>query len=253
MFRGSDAGLLQQKVIPLLLKFKFCPMESNILPNTFPVTLGIDPTSNESVNLDLAKCGNLLIGGATKQGKSHCIHNLISQLNDLPTPPEMILFDPKRREFGRYKDRYRVIEDLEDAKHVLFEELFEDEIIGKRWSSDKDRSPLVIIIDELLDLIFMHKSKSSKHVSDRLRYEAIIKILNIGPELNIFTIIATQSSDKDILTKDILDNCRTRIAFRTINHQDSKLIIKKSGAEDLLGRIEAILYQEGKCRKIQCP
>ena len=228
-------------------------MESNILSNTLPVTLGMNPTSKESVNLDLAKCSNLLIGGATKQGKSHCIHNLTSQLNTLPVPPKMILFDPKRCEFGRYKDRFRVIEDLEDAKRVLFEELFENEIICKRWSSDKDRSPLVIIIDELLDLIFMRKSKSSKYVSDRIRYEAIIKILDIGPELNIFTIISTQSSDKDILTKKLLENCRTRIAFRTINHQDSKLIIKKSGAEDLLGRVEAILYQEGKCRKIQCP
>lgn len=173
-------------------------------------------------------------------------------MNALPTPPEMILFDPKRCEFGRYKDRYRVIEDLEDARHVLFEELFENEIIGKRWSSDKDRSPLVIIIDELLDLIFMHKSKSSKYVSDRNRYEAIIKLLDIGPELNIFTIISTQSSDKYILTKKILDNCQTRLAFRTINAQDSRRILKKTGAEDLLGRGEAILYQEGNCRKIQC-
>ena len=178
---------------------------------------------------------------ATKQGKSHCIHNLISQLNDLLTPPEMILFDPKRCEFGRYKDRFRVIEDLEEAKHVLFEELFE-----------KDSAPLVIIIDELLDLIFMHKSKSSKYVSDRNRYEAIIKILDIGPELNIFTIISTQSSDKDILTKDILDNCRTRIAFRTITSQDSKRIIKKSGAENLHGNGNAILYQEGQCYRFQC-
>lgn len=228
-------------------------MESNILQNTLPITLGTDHISNESVLIDIAQCGNILIGGATKQGKSHCVHNMISRMNALPTPPEMILFDPKRCEFGRYKDRYRVIEDLEDAKRVLFEELFENEIIGKRWSSDKDRSPLVIIIDELLDLIFMHKSKSSKYVSDRIRYEAIIKILDIGPELNIFTIISTQSSDKDILTKKILDNCQTRLAFRTINAQDSRRILKKPGAEDLLGRVEAILYQEGKCRKIQCP
>ena len=228
-------------------------MESYFLPNSLPVILGIDPTSNESVNIDIAKCGNLLIGGATKQGKSHCIHNLISQLNALPAPPEMILLDPKRCEFGRYKDRFRVIEDLEEAKHVLFEELFENEIIGKRMSPSKNRPPLVIIIDELLDLIYMHKSKSSKHVSDHLRYEAIIKILNIGPELNIFTIIATQSSDKDILTKKILDNCQTRLVFRTINAQDSRRILKKPGAEDLLGRVEAILYQEGNCRKIQCP
>ena len=229
-------------------------MESNILLNKLPITLGTDPKSNESVHIDFAPCGNLLIGGATKQGKSHCIHNLISQLNTLPVPPKMILFDPKRSEFGRYKDRFRVIEDLDEAKHVLFEELFENEIIRKRYlSTCKDISPLIIIIDELLDLIFMHKSKSSKYVSDRNRYEAIIKILDIGPELNIFTIISTQSSDKDILTKEVLDNCRTRIAFRTITRQDSKRIINKSGAENLLGRVEAILYQEGNCRKIQCP
>ena len=226
-------------------------MESNILQNTLPVTLGTDHISNESVLIDIAQCGNILIGGATKQGKSHCIHNLISQLNTLPVPPKMILFDPKRCEFGRYKDRFRVIEDLEDAKHVLFEELFENEIICKRWSSDKDRSPLVIIIDELLDLIYMHKSKSSRHVSDRLRYEAIIKILDIGPELNIFTIIATQSLDKDILTKEILDNCRTRIAFRTITSQDSKRIIKKSGAENLPGSGHAILHQEGSYQRFK--
>lgn len=227
-------------------------MESNLTYISLPLTLGLDPKTNEPICIDLGKCGKILLTGATKQGKSHCIHNMISQMNALPTPPEMILFDPKRCEFGRYKDRYRVIEDLDDAKRVLFEELFENVIIGKRWSSDKDRSPLVIIIDELLDLIFMHKSKSSKYVSDRNRYEAIIKILDIGPELNIFTIISTQSSDKDILTKKILDNCQTRLAFRTINAQDSRRILKKPGAEDLLCRVEAILYQEGNCRKIQC-
>ena len=226
-------------------------MKSNILQNTLPVTLGTDHISNESVLIDIAQCGNILIGGATKQGKSHCIHNLTSQLNTLPVPPKMILFDPKRYEFGKYKDRFRVIEDLEEAKHVLFEELFENEIIGKRMSPSKDRSPLVIIIDELLDLIYMHKSKSSRHVSDRLRYEAIIKILDIGPELNIFTIIATQSSDKDILTKEILDNCRTGIAFRTITSQDSKRIIKKSGAENLLGSGHAILHQEGSYQRFK--
>ena len=228
-------------------------MESNLTNFSLPLTLGLDSTTNEPVSIDLGKCGNILLAGATKQGKSHCIHNLISQLNVLPKPPEMILFDPKRCEFGRYKDRYRAIEDLENAKHVLFEELFENEIIGKRYlSTCKDRSPLIIIIDELLDLIFMHKSKSSKYVSDRIRYEAIIKILDIGPELNIFTIISTQASDKDILTKKLLENCMTRIAFRTINHQDSKLIIKKYGAENLLGRGDAILYQEGSYKRFQC-
>jgi len=123
-------------------------MESNLTNFSLPLTLGLDSTTNEPVSIDLGKCGNILLAGSTKQGKSHCIHNLISQLNTLPVPPKMILFDPKRCEFGRYKDRFRVIEDLDEAKHILFEELFENEIIRKRYlSTCKDRSPLIIIID----------------------------------------------------------------------------------------------------------
>ena len=89
-----------------------------------PLILGTDSVSNEVVMIDLARTGNLLLTGATKQGKSHCIHNLIRQIETHAMSPEMILFDPKKCEFGRYKDKYRVIETLSDAKTVLFSELF---------------------------------------------------------------------------------------------------------------------------------
>ena len=220
---------------------------------SIPLILGTDSASDEFVMIDLARSGNLLLAGASKQGKSHCIHNLIRQIETLAMPSKLILFDPKKCEFGRYKDKFRVIETLSDAKTVLFSELFDEEIFKRTLNTYQDRFPIVIVIDELLDLIFMHKSISKQYFSDRLRYEAIIKILTLGPEYDIFTIISTQTADKDILTKEILESFKTRIAFRTINGQDSRRIIKKSGAENLLGRVEAILYQEGKCRKIQCP
>ena len=220
---------------------------------SIPLILGTDSASDEFVMIDLARSGNLLLAGASKQGKSHCIHNLIRQIETLAMPSKLILFDPKKCEFGRYKDKFRVIETLSDAKTVLFSELFDEEIFKRTLNTYQDRFPIVIVIDELLDLIFMHKSISKQYFSDRLRYEAIIKILTLGPEYDIFTIISTQTADKDILTKEILESFKTRIAFRTINGQDSRRIIKKSGAENLLGRVEAILYQEGKCRKIQSP
>ena len=90
---------------------------------SIPLILGTDSASDEFVKIDLARTGNLLLAGATKQGKSHCIHNLIRQIETLTTPPKLILFDPKRCEFSQYKERYKVIEGLEDAKNVLFEEL----------------------------------------------------------------------------------------------------------------------------------
>lgn len=224
-------------------------MNTNLI---VPITLGVDKESHEPIHIDLAKCGSILLAGATKQGKSHCIHDMISQIEHLASPPRVIIFDPKRCEFSNYKDRYQIIETLHDAKTVLFTELFEGEICKRSLSACQDHSPIIIVIDELLDLIFMHNSKSKQHFDDRLRYEAIIKLLTIGPNLNIFSIIATQSLDKNILTKEILDICKTRIAFRTINSQDSKRIIKKTGAENLLGRGDTIFYQEGSCQMLIC-
>ena len=219
---------------------------------SYPIILGKDEISNKPIHLDLAKCGSILLAGATKQGKSHCIHDIISQIEAMPLPPKLMLFDPKRCEFSIYKDKHQVVETLSDAKAILFTELFEGEISKRSLSTCQDHSPIVIVIDELLDLIFMHNSKNQQHFDDCMRYEAIIKLLTIGPSLNIFSIIATQSLDKNILTKEILDICKTRIAFRTINSQDSKRIIKKAGAENLLGRGDAILYQEGSCQMVTC-
>ena len=49
---------------------------------SIPLILGTDSASDELVKIDLARTGNLLLAGATKQGKSHCIHNLIRQRCD---------------------------------------------------------------------------------------------------------------------------------------------------------------------------
>ena len=220
---------------------------------SIPLIHGTDSASDEFVMIDLARTGNLLLAGATKQGKSHCIHNLIRQIETLTTPPKLILFDPKRCEFGRYKERYKVIDSSSNAVDFLLSVICEHILVKDVSTSEPSHSSYVLVIDEIYDLISMQKSRSMKNYSDYLCYLAIINILIQGPEKNIYTIISTQSSDKDILTKKILDNCQTRLVFRTINAQDSRRILKKPGAEDLLGRVEAILYQEGNCRKIQCP
>ena len=220
---------------------------------SIPLILGTDSASDELVKIDLARTGNLLLAGATKQGKSHCIHNLIRQIETLAMPPKLILFDPKRCEFSQYKERYRVIDSSSNAVDFLLSVICEHILVKDVSTSEPSHSSYVLVIDEIYDLISMQKSRSMQYFSDRLRYEAINKILTLGPEYDIFTIISTQTADKDILTKEILESFETRIAFRTINGQDSRRIIKKSGAENLLGRVEAILYQEGKCRKIQCP
>lgn len=73
-----------------------------------PIILGIKTIDGKALQLDLSASGNILIGGATKQGKSTCIKNMIYFLERCESKPDIILFDPKKYEFDDYKDKYKV-------------------------------------------------------------------------------------------------------------------------------------------------
>ena len=73
-----------------------------------PIILGIKTIDGKALQFDLSASGNILIGGATKQGKSTCIKNMIYCLERGVSKPDLILFDPKKYEFDDYKDKYKV-------------------------------------------------------------------------------------------------------------------------------------------------
>lgn len=66
-----------------------------------PIILGLKTSDGEVLQFDLAKSGNVLIGGALKQGKTICIKNMIYCLERCKSKPQIIIFDFKR--CGEYK------------------------------------------------------------------------------------------------------------------------------------------------------
>ena len=68
-----------------------------------PCTIG-KTIDGEVLMFDLAKMPHLLIGGATGQGKTTCLHNIIMSLlfKKLPHELKFVLIDPKGTEFEIY-------------------------------------------------------------------------------------------------------------------------------------------------------
>lgn len=114
-----------------------------------PIILGLKTSDGEVLQFDLAKSGNVLIGGALKQGKTICIKNMIYCLERCKSKPQIIIFDFKRcGEYNDYKDRYTVSWDAELLGRIAVET-----VIGRMNRKEiTEFSPLVIIIDDYDDL-----------------------------------------------------------------------------------------------------
>jgi hypothetical protein len=126
-------------------------MPENKPPLTFPVGYGDNSTR---MDIDLDDCPHLLVGGATKQGKSNFINNILCfWLHRGLTPQDfqLVLFDLKRgMEFCFYEGLPHLYHDEEDV--IAFEK-------QKVQEADDDKQtyePKIIetgIIEDLVDVV----------------------------------------------------------------------------------------------------
>ena len=218
------------------------------------VALGKDIAGTPIV-CDLAKMPHLLIAGATGSGKSVCINTIINSLLFRRTPEEvrLILIDPKVVELQCYNGiphlLIPVVSDPHKASGALawavgemmdrykqFERRGVRAIDGYNASLEPGEMPMpriVIIIDELADLMMTCK----KDVEDR-----ICRIAQLARAAGIHLVVATQRPSVDVITGIIKANIPSRIAFKVSSAIDSRTILDKIGAEQLLGYGD-MLYQ----------
>jgi S-DNA-T family DNA segregation ATPase FtsK/SpoIIIE len=242
--------------------------------STSPLTLvlGVDLTGSPVVT-DLAKMPHLLIAGATGSGKSVGLDCMIMSIlyKADPQTVKFLMIDPKCVEMALYQDMphllYPVMTEVDEANGALkwavhemdqrykmmaekgvrniagYNEKVLSELKDYRFSSDseppKPMPYLVIIIDELSDLM-LQAAKDVEVAINRLAAKA--------RAAGIHLILATQRPSVDVLTGVIKANLPTRLSFQVTTKVDSKTILDRMGAEQLLGKGDMLFMPPGSAK-----
>lgn len=237
--------------------------------------------TNEVFMFDLAKMPHLLVAGATGQGKSVGLNAILTSLLYKKHPAELkiVLVDPKMVEFSIYSnidkhflakvpddsaspiitDTTKVVRTLNslcvemDARYELLMTAGERNIkdynkkfIARQLSPEKGHKYMpyiVVVIDEYGDLIMT----AGKEIE-----LPIARIAQKARAVGIHMIIATQRPTTNIITGTIKANFPARIAFKVAQGIDSKTILDRMGANQLIGRGDMLFLQGNDPIRVQC-
>jgi DNA segregation ATPase FtsK/SpoIIIE-like protein len=224
---------------------------------TLALAVGKDINGDYIVG-DLAKMPHLLIAGQTGSGKSVGMNGFLVSLlyKNSPTHLRMILIDPKRVELGIYNGIPHLLtpvinepdKALNALKWSVAEMIRRYDILNMSKVRNlaeynakvtrKDRMPnIVIVIDELADLMM---SGNKKEVET-----TIARIAQMARAVGMHLIVATQRPSVDVITGLIKANIPSRIAFTVASLIDSRTILDRMGAEDLLGNGDMLYAPAG--------
>ncbi len=234
-----------------------------------PVVLGKD-VGGKTIIFDLARAPHLLIAGATGSGKSVCMNTLLMSLLMRFSPDDLrlIMVDPKVVEMEMYQSlphlitpvvndpqkvpialrwgvnemerRYRVLAKVRTKNLTGFNSRPKSDVIltDDAGKPIPDKLPIiVIIVDELAD-VMMTDAKADVETS-------IARIAQKGRAAGIHIVIATQRPSIQVITGIIKANLPTRIAFKVTSGIDSRVIMDRIGAEELLGRGDMLFMPVG--------
>ena len=214
--------------------------------------------TNEVFMFDLAKAPHLLVAGATGQGKSVGLNAIITSLLYKKHPAELkiVLVDPKKVEFSVYAsienhflakipddEADPIITDVTKVVRTLNSLCKEMDTRYDLLKMAQARNIIVVVIDEFGDLIMT----AGKEVE-----LPIARIAQLARAVGIHMIIATQRPTTNIITGTIKANFPSRIAFRVGAMIDSRTILDRPGAQQLVGRGDMLYLNGGEPVRVQC-
>ncbi len=217
---------------PLLENFKF-----------LPIFYGQIVGFNDVLFEEIKDVGNMLVYGTTGSGKSVFLHNIIKTVLDIDNikTAKVLLVDPKLVEFKQYQNSkllYRPI--VSDSSTFLscINDLLEE---CHQREENKDHCPIpariIVLIDEYNDIC-----------NDEID-KALSKLLEIGPNNQIFVILATQNIDGNLKTIEFYRTFTTVVCLQNY----SKNVMRKLIGEyvELKGVGDAIVCRNKNKVRVQ--
>jgi len=188
--------------------------------------------------MDLAQNPHLIVSGTTGSGKSTLLHNLIANLFNY-NKVKLFLVDPKSVEFIEYDKKISNDINVSYSYHEALDVLdMLIETMEFRYSMMHDNikqsfPPIVLIVDEFADLIMQDSNNEF--------YDKLCKLAQKCRAAKIHIVLATQRPSVNIINGTIKANFPARIACRVASHIDSKVVLDAVGAENLMGKGDALL------------
>ncbi|MBQ8206427.1 MAG: DUF87 domain-containing protein, partial [Bacilli bacterium] len=218
--------------------------------------------SGEIVVKSIPKMVHMLIAGQTGSGKSVFIHTLIMSLiyKHGPEDVRLMLLDPKRVEFNMYNGIPHLLtpevvlgteKSVSALKWCVAEMDRRYELMSKAGynhitsynnsefvkSGQLPKFPyIVIVVDEFAEIILENKKDAEP---------CIQRLTQLARACGMHLILATQRPSVNVISGVIKNNVPTRIAFSLSAAVDSKTIIDKVGAENLLGNGDMLFAPTG--------
>ena len=197
---------------------------------------------------------NLLAVGSALSGLGVFRRATLAHLTQSRTPEQLqiVVIDP-----------IRALADFDDVPHLAIPRAVSKEHIENslRWIR-KEYERRMKVCDDGYNLVYIHNEKSAKKekqpkllilISELgeldLGNSEINKILTMVMQMSraieVNTILCTQQFSETRLPNEILSNTPAKIAFRLPYKEDSKRIIGKAGAEELLGQGDMLFTYRG--------
>ncbi|MDR2541756.1 MAG: DNA translocase FtsK [Candidatus Peribacteria bacterium] len=212
---------------------------------------------------------HLLVAGATGSGKSVGINDFIVSLMFQNTPSELkfLMVDPKQVELEMYSGLpYMLAPIVYDSTKAIKLLQWTVQEMERRYTTLKEqrvknlteyntKNPaekmyrIVFVIDEMADMM-ISSSANRKEVEN-----CINRLAAKARAVGIHLILATQRPSVNVITGLIKANIPTRIAFGVVSEVDSRTILGRKGAEDLVGKGD-MLYMDPSTKfpiRIQAP
>ncbi len=249
--------------------------------STFDLPIALGKTiTNEVYMVDLAKMPHLLVAGATGQGKSVGLNAIITSLLYKKHPAELklVMVDPKKVEFSVYSpienhflakipggddpiitDVTKVVQTLKslcqlmDHRYDLLKKAkvrnikeYNTKFKERKLNPENGHEYMpyvVIIIDEFGDLIMT----AGKEVE-----LPIARIAQLARAVGMHMVIATQRPTTNIITGTIKANFPARMAFKVSSQIDSRTILDRPGANQLVGKGDMLFLTGNDPVRVQC-
>lgn len=227
------------------------------------VPVGLTRDKNAFRYHDFERIPHLLLGGATRYGKSNFLNSLIVSL--LKSNPEHVRFfhiDLKGGielcDYESIKQTLSIAYEPEEALHTLqmaylkmreIQQLVKSK--GKKNVQEANiKERYFVIIDEVGELN-PHEAVTKDEKQMKIQFQTYMsQIARLGAGLGFRLIVATQYPTGDVIPRQVKQNSDAKLSFRVQSATASRVVLDESGAE-LLPQVRGrAIYQTADKREI---